>query len=182
MPEKAQKCRKKAGYRRNSRKCNYLLTLLTVCPVVFRLCQITSTPTNQWADQVTGWQSWTPLPGVFSRVHPGMTVLPPTIRETGFQMPNTNRHLPSAPLSCVQASLCTTSQMLNKDHDTTAADTQLICIVLANYVNICKKIFTAEGWHIMQSIQNVAAIQGYSWAYSLFYLSWRDMFLWLFNK
>lgn len=77
-------------------------------------------------------------------------------------MPDTNHHLPSAPLSCVQASLCTTSQMLNKDYDTTAADTQLVCIVLANYVNICKKIFTAEGGHIMQVIRNVAEIQDYS--------------------
>lgn len=67
-----------------------------------------------------------------------------------FQMPNTNRHLPSAPLSCVQALLCTTGQMLNKDHDTTTGATQFICIVLANYVNICKRPFTAERCHIIQ--------------------------------
>lgn len=87
----------------------------------FGPCQIAITTTNEWAYQETGSQSWTPLSGAFSCVHPGMTVLSPTTAEKGFQMPNTNRHLPSAPLSCVQASLCTSSQMLNKDHDTTTA-------------------------------------------------------------
>ncbi len=94
-------------------------------------CQISSTPTIQWAEEVTSWQSSTPLPGIFSCVCPGMTVLPSTVGETGFHMPNTNRHLPSASLSCVQASLCIASQMLNKDHNRgAAAATQLICFVL----------------------------------------------------
>lgn len=143
-----KKVLKEADNGRTSRKYNWLLTLLAVCQVLFPLPN--NQHTNRSDDQVTGWQSWTPLPGVFSCVHPGMTVLPPSIGAKGLQMPNTNHRLPLAPLSCVQSSLCTTSQMLNKDRDTTTATTQLICIVLTNYVNICKLIFTAEGSHIMQ--------------------------------
>lgn len=134
---------------------------MTVWPVLFRFCQITSTRTNQWADQVTRWQSWMPFPGIFSCVHPG-TIIPSTTRDRGFWMPSTNCHLPSAPLPCVQARLCRTCQMLNKDHDTTTAATQLICIVLANYGNICKKAFTAQGWHIMQCYKKNG---GYSFAW-----------------
>lgn len=129
--------------------------------MVSSVCRTTSTqPTRQ---PMRHWQSWMPLSGIFSCVHPGMTISS-AIRERGCWMPSTNRHLPSAPLSCLQASLCTTGQMLNKDHDTTTADTQLICIALANYGNICKKPFTAEGWHIMQCYSK---FRGYSFAWSV---------------
>lgn len=88
-------------------------------------------------------------------------------------MPSTNRHLPSAPLFCVQASLCTPGQMLNKDHDTTTAATQLICIVLANYGNICKRLSQLRGGTLCSAIQNLGVIP----LPGLFYLTWWDVFL-----
>lgn len=148
--------------------------LLTVCPVGFRPCQIAITTTNEWAYQETGLQSWTPLPGAFSCVHPGMTVLSPTTAEKGFQMPNTNRHLPSAPLSCVQASLCTSSQMLNKDHDTTTAihnsfvQCWLIMSTYAKKQKTKKNISQLKGATSCSATQNMADIQEYYWANSVF--------------
>lgn len=72
--------------------------------------------------------------------------------------------------------------MLDKDHDTTTAATQLICIVLANYVNICKKPFTAEGWHIMQCDSKSGRDSGVIPLPGLFYVPLWDVFMYLEQK
>lgn len=117
------------------------------------LCQITRTPTKQWADHVTGWQSWTTLPAVFSCAHPGMTVPLPTIRGGG----GLSRARHKSPPAISPIILCAGFPLHHQPdaeqrpcHKSSSNRTQLIYIALANYVNICKKTATAEGCHIVQ--------------------------------